>query len=165
LETALEPIDIDEFGRRLRTERHRRGLSLRAVADEAGVPFNTLSRVERGHLPDLANYHRLTIWLGTDPGAFFTDQARRREPDTAESIRSHLHSDPHLTDDAAEQIAALVIKLYETLATPDKGIEVHLRAHSTFGPEAAGQLGAILEQLQNRILADPDIGNEPGWVG
>lgn len=139
-------------------------MSLRAAADESGVPFNTLSRVEKGFTPDLANYHRLTIWLGIDPGSFFISPARRRDPDTTETIRTHLHGDPHLSEQAADQIAALVENIYQNLAAPSGDIEVHLRVQTTFTPEAARQLGAALEQTQDKILADPSIGIEPGWA-
>lgn len=127
------------------------------------MPFNTFARVEKGDLPDLANYHRLTVWLGLDPGAFFTDPSRRRELDTTETIRTHLHSDPHLSEQAAEQIAALVANLYQALATPSGDVEVHLRAHTTFTPEAAHRLGTALGQMQDKILADPTLGADPGW--
>ena len=61
---GVEPIDVDELARRVREHRNQCQLSLRAPANEAGVPVNTLSRVERGFLPDLANYARITAWLG-----------------------------------------------------------------------------------------------------
>lgn len=139
-------------------------MSLRAAAEQADVPFNTFSRVEKGLLPDLANYHRLTVWLGLDPGKFFPEPTRRREQDTTETIRGHLHSDPHLSEDAAEQIAALVANLYQNLAAPIADIEVHLRAPTTFAPEAARRLSDILDQMQDRLLADPALGAEPGWA-
>jgi transcriptional regulator with XRE-family HTH domain len=160
---VLEPIDVEELARRVRDERRRRQQSLRTAADEAGIPFNTFSRVERGFLPDLANYARLTTWLGIDPGTFFPNPIQRHEPDTTEQIRVHLHADPHLSDDAADQIASLVSKLYQTLATPSGDTEIHLRAHTTFAPEAARRLGELLEQLQAKIVADPTLGTKPGW--
>ena len=48
---------------RARLVEHRRalGLSLRAAADDSGVPFNTLSRVEKGPPADLANFSRLEL--------------------------------------------------------------------------------------------------------
>lgn len=52
------------LGDTLKAERRSRRLSLRDVSDETGVSVNTLSRVERGHLPDLKNYQRLVNWLG-----------------------------------------------------------------------------------------------------
>lgn len=79
-------------------------------------------------------------------------------------IRGHLHSDPHLSEDAAQQIAALVTNLYQTLATPVADVEVHLRAHTTFAPEAARRLRDVLDRMQDRLLAAPALGAEPGWA-
>ena len=161
--TALDPIDIEELARRLRDRREERGLSLRAAATEADVPFNTFSRVERGYMPDLGSYARLTSWLGLDAGAFFPEPARRRQDDTTTTIREHLHADPFLTDEAAERIAGLVTDLYRNLAAPPTQTEIHLRAHTTFTPDAAVRLAGILEHVQERLLADPSLGSEPGW--
>lgn len=159
----MEPIDIDELRARVVQARQEQGLSLRAAAEQAEVPFNTLSRVEKGHLPDLANFTRIVIWLGLEPGIFFTGPRRQRQPNTPERIKHSLLSDPHLTEGAAAQIAALVQNLYEKLATPVGDAEVHLRAHSTFIPDAARQLGILIEHMQNRLLADPSLGDTPGW--
>lgn len=159
----MEPIDIDELRARVVQARQEQGLSLRAAAEQAEVPFNTLARVEKGHLPDLTNFTRIVTWLGLDPGMFFTGTKRQRQQNTPEHIKHSLLSDPHLTEQAAEQIAALVQNLYETLATPVGDAEVHLRAHSTFIPDAARQLGVLIEQMQNRLLADPSLGDTPGW--
>lgn len=43
----------------------RGGASLEAVAVEVGVPYTTLSRVERGtHAPSIATALKLAKWLG-----------------------------------------------------------------------------------------------------
>lgn len=138
-------------------------MSLRAAADEAEVPFNTFSRVERRYMPDLGSYARLTAWLGLDAGVFFPDPARRRHDGTADTIREHLHADPFLTEEAAERIAGVVADLYRNYATSPTQTEIHLRASSTFTPEAASRLAGTLEQIQDRLLADPTLGSEPGW--
>mgnify|MGYP000943708711 CR=1 FL=1 len=60
------------LGDALRGERRQRRISLRDLADEIGVSFNTLSRVERGHLPDLTNYNKIVSWLRA-PGLLADD--------------------------------------------------------------------------------------------
>lgn len=52
------------LGTRLLARRHERKLSLRAAADEVGVSFNTLARVERGSMPSGHNYEAIMSWLG-----------------------------------------------------------------------------------------------------
>lgn len=63
-ETKL-PI-LEDLGRRVAKHRETLGLGIRAAAREIGVSHPTLSRIERGHLPDLENYQRICRWLGED---------------------------------------------------------------------------------------------------
>lgn len=159
-----EPINVDELRARVAEHRRALGLSLRAAAEDSGVPLNTLSRVERGHLPDLANFSRLITWLGLEPAQFF-HTARHRTDNTTDTIRATLRRDPYLTPQAASQIAEIVLNLYSSLATQVGEAEVHLRAHTTFIPTAAQQLGAVLEEIQQALNADDALGAEPGWDG
>ena len=148
---TLEPVDIDMLQTLVRQRRARDGLSLRAAAAEAEVPFNTLARVERGHLPDLANFRRIVNWLGVPAERFFAPERTRTES-TPEVIAHHLLHDPDLTPQAAAQIASLVSNLYRNLVSPRAG-RVHLRAASTFVPEAASALGAMLARMQDELAA------------
>lgn len=146
-----QPVDIDALQHLLKTERKRRGLSLRAASDEAEVPFNTLSRVERGYLPDLANFRRIVEWLGIPPERFFQPTQLRAES-TPDAIAQHLARDPNLSPAAAERISALVEELYSSLALRKPGVRVHLRAASTFEPRAATLLTDLLEEMQSQLF-------------
>ena len=110
-----EPVDISTL-KRVSDCTGKNCLSLRAAAD-CDVPFNTLARVEKGHLPDLANFRRIVIWLGLAPEQFF-QPPRVRTENTPEIIAHHLSRDPNLSDSAASQIAGLVRDLYSNLARP-----------------------------------------------
>ena len=59
-------LDLSELGALVAAERSRRGLSLREAAADVGMPFNTLARVEKGHVPDLPKFKRLVDWCGAD---------------------------------------------------------------------------------------------------
>ena len=135
---------FDNLGDRVRARRLGDGLSLRDASAEIGVSFNTLARVERGHLPDLENFRRITRWLGDlDP-----------VPETAsttEAIAAHLRTDPMLPQDAAERISAIVKDLYSALARPPADVPVHLRAAKTFSPDASRLLGDLLERMHRRL--------------
>jgi transcriptional regulator with XRE-family HTH domain len=153
-----EPIDIEQLGRLVRTERERRGrLSLRAAAEQAEVPFNTLARVEKGDLPDLANFRRIVHWLGLPPERFFQPPQIRTE-NTPEVIAQQLARDPHLSDAAADKIAGLVRELYSNLAAVDQDVRVHLRAASTFTPDASRRLATLLEKMQRALAHTPPAG-------
>lgn len=158
-----DPIDAEELRRRVVERRQELGLSLRAAAEDSGVPFNTLSRVEKGHLPDLANFSRLVAWVGLDPAGFFRATPRVRTESTPAAIRTSLHADQHLSEQAADQIAEIVAQLYRKLATQVGDSAVHLRAQTTFTPAAAKLMDSLVEQLQDALLADDTLGAEPGW--
>lgn len=145
-----QPLEIEALQELVRAHRARAGLSLRMAAQEADVPFNTLARVEKGHLPDLANFRRIVDWLGVDPERFFRPQRIRTE-NTVDAIAHHLARDPNLSAAAAERIAGLVQELYQNLAWREVGTRVHLRAASTFTPDAASKLGDVLEAMQKEL--------------
>jgi transcriptional regulator with XRE-family HTH domain len=141
-------IDPVRLGPMLRERRRKNGWSLRKAADEIGVAFNTIARVEAGHLPDLDNYRRLSTWLsGGEPAA---------EPDegTIAAIATHLETDPALAPDDAERIARIVRDMYEVLARPRAASAVHLRSATTFKPLAGKMLGELLDDMRARLEAD-----------
>jgi len=146
-----QPLDIDALQDLVLAHRARLGLSLRRAAEQADVPFNTLARVEKGHLPDLGNFRRIVAWLGVEPERFF-QPPRLRTESTVEVIAYHLAADPNLSAVAADRIAGLVQELYQSLARQDEPTQVHLRAASTFVPEAANKLGNILGRIQVALL-------------
>jgi transcriptional regulator with XRE-family HTH domain len=154
-----DPIDIEALQTLVQQHRSQLGLSLRAAAELADVPFNTLARVEKGHLPDLANFTRIVAWLGLSPERFF-QPPRMRTESTPDFIAFHLAQDPYLTGAAADKIAGLVKELYSNLATPEAEVKVHLRAASTFTPHAGRLLADLLGAMQDRLLATDGPGSD-----
>lgn len=142
---------LTDLGQRILARRDQRGLSLRAAAAEVGISFNTLARVERGHLPDLENFQRIARWLGDLQEV----EIASVEASTPETIAARLRTDPLLSTAAADQIASIVKQLYEALARPPQNAPVHLRAAKTFTPDAANRLGELLERIQRRLVEEP----------
>lgn len=60
----MEKLSLETLGRRLVRKRGDQGV--RAVAQEIGVSPATLSRVERGYLPDRETFKRICEWLSFD---------------------------------------------------------------------------------------------------
>ena len=141
-----EVLNLDELGPLLASERKRRGLSIRDAAEEAGVPFNTFARVERGHLPDLAKFKRLVEWAGADVSRFF--ERRERTETTPEIIAARLRSDPNLSPESAAHISGLVTDLYKALARPAHVTAAHLRTARALRPEVANKTGLLLADLE-----------------
>ena len=149
-------LELKDLGDLVAAERNRRGLSLRAAAAEIGVPFNTLARVEKGHVPDLPKFKRLVEWCGSDITDFFETQQTASA--TTDAIAAHLRADANLTEAAANQISGIVNELYQALARPQAVAAVHLRAASTFRPEAARALGALLKDMSEALAKEQTDG-------
>lgn len=140
------------LGEALRVERRRRRLSLRDLADEIGVSFNTLSRIERGHVPELKTYDRIVKWLGAPGQGLF--EAPGQEPSTPELIAKHLYSDSRLKPEAAEKMLSLIQDMYASLATPKPAFGVHLRSSQTFLPEVGTLLASALEEMHTALVKE-----------
>src|SRR5690349_16943116 len=84
-------VAAEELGRLVKEHRGRQ--SVRQAAEEAGVSFSTISRVEAGAQPDLATFFRLCAWLEVPPERFFRGGAQR-PTDTLDTVASHLFADP-----------------------------------------------------------------------
>lgn len=129
----------------LRGRRRERRQSLRDLAEEIGVSMNTLSRVERGHVPDLKNFQRIVDWLGVPAESFLA--AESQPVATPEVIARHLRSDRLLTPDEAAQIAGVVEEMYRKLVEERTVLAVQLRSAKTFTPEAGVLLAEILHGM------------------
>ena len=141
--------DVPRLSVELRTRRREQRLSLRDLAAEIGVSVNTLSRVERGHIPDLRNFHRIVDWLGVPADSLLDMETRATS--TPEVIARHLRSDRALTEEAAAKIAGIVEEMYRGLATDDRRLAVHLRSARAFTPRAGGLLAEILREMHTGL--------------
>ncbi|MDE2902979.1 MAG: helix-turn-helix transcriptional regulator [Chloroflexota bacterium] len=150
-----EKLSLSDLGQLVLAERSRRGMSLRKAARDTGIPFNTLARVEKGHVPDLPKFKRLVEWCGADIRQFFEIQEKATA--TTDVIADHLRADRDLPPEAAERISGIVVDLYKALARPQAVAAVHLRAAKTFRPKAAKALGDLLSDL-NEALVEEDAG-------
>jgi len=61
----MAKLTLAQLGEMLRNKRGGRGV--REVAHEVGVSPATLSRVERGNIPDLGTFGKICKWLKLDP--------------------------------------------------------------------------------------------------
>lgn len=147
-------LRVDDLGKALRDRRATKGVGLRAAAEESGVSFNTLARVERGHVPDIETFSRIARWVGKSP-ADFLEPGSVTSDSTPELIEAHLRGDPALSSEAAEAIAGLVKQLYDRLAEPaEVATAFHLRAASTFTPEASELFAQLLSEMHQALLPE-----------
>lgn len=50
--------------------RRRSNMGVRAAAAEIGISPTTLTRIEKGHVPDVATLDKLSAWLGEESSKF-----------------------------------------------------------------------------------------------
>ena len=150
-------LELSDLGGLVLAERTRRGMSLREAALAIGIPFNTLARVEKGHVPDLPKFKRLVEWCGADIKQFFEIQEKATV--TTDVIAEHLRADRSLPPEAAERIAGIVGDLYQALARPQEIAAVHLRAAKTFRPDAVRYLGTLLSDLNRALMEEAADGS------
>jgi transcriptional regulator with XRE-family HTH domain len=146
-------IDPARLGQMLSQRRRKEGWSLRRTADEIGVSFNTVARIEKGYQPDLHNYRKLVAWLGLAEA-----QGPEAVDDPLESAITHLRQDPALTQDAAERMGRVMREMYEALAQPTQTSAVHLRTASALRPEAARLLGELLSDMRIALESEHATG-------
>lgn len=86
------------LGSMLKAERARRGVNLRQAQVDIGVPMSTLSRFERGQMPDLPNLLAVADWLKLPLTWFASDEPldayRRGWNDCAAAVSGLLAAGP-----------------------------------------------------------------------
>ena len=110
-------LELSDLGRLVLAERSRRGISLRDAALDVGIPFNTLARVEKGHVPDLPKFKRLVEWCGADIKQFF--EIQEKATTTTDVIAAHLRADrdlPQKPQSESQASSATSIRLWRALS-------------------------------------------------
>lgn len=102
---------LQTLGRLLKEQRGDRGV--REVGKEIGISHATLSRVERGFLPDLETFRKVCEWLGVDPGEVL--RAKPRGPSAPPSVAVHFKKDSALAPETAQALARLILAAQRAL--------------------------------------------------
>ena len=98
------------LGRKLLEKRAGRGI--REVASEIGVSLSTLSRVERGNLPDLETFGKICRWLGVDPGEVLKVKP---SPAPKPPVAVHFKKDRVLAPRTAQALAEMILAAQRAL--------------------------------------------------
>lgn len=111
-------IPLQRIGPLLRAQRGDRGV--REVAKEIGISPATLSRVERGKVPDLDTFGRICRWMKIDPG----DVLGRPQPLPERVERSemsapavHFKADRTMSRQAADALAEMILAAQRMMAS------------------------------------------------
>lgn len=108
----LEP-SLDTLGELIREKRGTTGV--REAAKEIGISPSTLSRVERGHLPDLENFRLICRWLAIDPNRIlgFPSSAGSRKGRIRASV--HFRKERTTSPETAAALARLILHVQRAL--------------------------------------------------
>lgn len=96
---------LEDLGRQVHEKRDGRGI--RAVAKEIGISHATLSRVERGHLPDLENYQKICRWLGVEMVPATEVVMKGGEPRKIPEV--HFRKQPTVSPATAQALAEMIL--------------------------------------------------------
>ncbi|WP_390891603.1 helix-turn-helix domain-containing protein [Edaphobacter flagellatus] len=115
-ETKL-PI-LEDLGRRVAKHRETLGLGIRAAAKEIGISHPTLSRIERGHLPDLENYQRICRWLGENAESNVMPSSGLSSSTEASVVAEvHFRKRATVSPKTAQALAQMILAAQEFLAS------------------------------------------------
>jgi len=106
-------LEIEGLGARLLERRGPKGV--RAAAEEIGISPATLSRIEKGHMPDLETFAKVCDWLNVDPAEYLG--TRKREAPTA---AVHFRKDRTMSPKTAQSLAAMILKAQDALLARDE---------------------------------------------
>lgn len=111
----MSRLTLEGIGHLLKERRGDRGV--REVSKEMGISPATLSRIERGRVPDLDTFSKLCKWLVIDPGEVLgrppSDQGKNATPAPA----VHFKADRAVTPKAAQALAELILAAQQHLAS------------------------------------------------
>lgn len=108
-------ISLQTLGRKLRVRRGERGI--REVAGEINVSPATLSRIERGYLPDLDTFGKICKWLRVDPGEVLDVKSSKKDRQKA---AVHFRKDETLAPETAHALAEMILAAQRALLASEE---------------------------------------------
>jgi len=104
-------LNILRFSNLLSEKRAEKGV--REFARELGISPATLSRIERGKLPDLETFEKICSVLRINPAEMLEVSAVNVKPIPAKANSAepavHFKADAHYTPEVAQDLAALIL--------------------------------------------------------
>lgn len=106
----MAKLTLQSLGRKLKEKRGEMGI--RDVAAEIGISPATLSRVERGHLPDLETFGKICKWLNIDPAEVLGIRPVESE---MPRVAVHFRKEGVLSPTTAQALAQMIIAAQRAL--------------------------------------------------
>ncbi len=106
----MSEISMDELARQVKEKRASKGI--RETAKIIDVSPATLSRVEKGNVPDLDTFRKICLWLEVDPGAML---GCAPEPSGKPAVRVHFKKDRELSVTTATALAEMILAAHRAM--------------------------------------------------
>lgn len=117
----MQRMSPEDLGQKVQQKRGSMGI--RACAAEIGISAATLSRVERGHLPDSRTLGKICVWLDIDPGHIIGGSVGSSvSPGSMPAVQIGFKQGRAFTAQTAKSLANLIIaahKQYVAKAEPE----------------------------------------------
>jgi len=106
----MAKITLQTLGRKIMEKRGEKGI--RETAKAIGISHGTLSRLERGHLPDLETFAKVCKWLRIEPAEVLGVVSDSRTTPTA---GVHCRKDQALAPATAQALAHLILAAHRAV--------------------------------------------------
>ena len=134
----------------IREKRERGALTVRAVADQCGVAFSTISRLERaqGGKPDLETLERIASWLDVPLAVLFTEPR---------PVEAHLRARKRLDSTTAAALRELILAAKRQYAPKEASVRQPGQDEDVeHGPVPRDQWEPIAESIRRDLGLEPD---------
>jgi transcriptional regulator with XRE-family HTH domain len=112
---GVKVLTIHSLGHLALERRAQRGI--REVAGEIGVSPATLSRVERGKMPDLETFGKICKWLRVDPATVLGIAPARTD---TSGLSVHFRKDQAISPETAKALAQMILAAQRALMQLEK---------------------------------------------
>jgi len=108
-------ITLQTLGKKIADKRGRTGV--RATAQEIGISHGTLSRLERGYLPDFSTFQKVCTWLGINPNDVLGVQTVSEQ---GPKVAVHFRKKDALAPETAQALAQMILAAQRALSKMDQ---------------------------------------------
>lgn len=104
----MAEISLETLVEQLKEKRGAQGI--RVTSEAIGISPATLSRVERGNLPDLDTFRKICEWVGQDPAVIL---GMRSVADSKPVVRVHFKKEMAVSPETAIALSELIQAAHE----------------------------------------------------
>ena len=113
----MKALNLQEFGEKVVNKRGESGI--RDTAKRIGISPSTLSRIERGFLPDLETFKVVCDWLEVNPGDILGSKASQHATSSATFV--HFKKDKATTEKAAQELGRMIMYAQRAVDAQKRG--------------------------------------------